>query len=167
MTQSYAKIQKQIAALQKQADALRAKEIDGVVSRIRTAIEHYGLTAEQLGLGAAPAPKKVFSRKVVAHGPASGAKYSDGNGQIWSGRGPRPHWLRNALASGRSLDEFLVGAAPTAAGAAKAKGGKIKRRPSGVLYRDDAGHSWTGRGPQPRWLKEALASGKTLEDMKG
>ncbi|TXC62157.1 H-NS histone family protein [Piscinibacter aquaticus] len=31
-------------------------------------------------------------------------------------------------------------------------------------YRDpQSGHTWTGRGLQPRWIKEALASGGTLE----
>jgi DNA-binding protein H-NS len=32
-------------------------------------------------------------------------------------------------------------------------------------YRDAAtGNTWSGRGLQPRWLKEALASGKTIKD---
>lgn len=30
-------------------------------------------------------------------------------------------------------------------------------------YRDGAGNTWTGRGVQPVWLREALAAGKTLE----
>jgi DNA-binding protein H-NS len=31
-------------------------------------------------------------------------------------------------------------------------------------YRDDAGNSWSGRGLQPKWLKAAIASGKSLAD---
>ena len=32
-------------------------------------------------------------------------------------------------------------------------------------YRDaNTGNTWSGRGLQPRWLKEALASGKELSD---
>jgi DNA-binding protein H-NS len=46
MTQTYAQIQKQIAQLQKTADALREKEVSGVISRIKEAIVHYGLTAQ-------------------------------------------------------------------------------------------------------------------------
>ncbi|MDM0073412.1 H-NS family nucleoid-associated regulatory protein [Variovorax sp. J2P1-59] len=163
MTQTYSQLQKKIAMLQRQADALRDKEISGVISRIKVAIDHYGLTAHQLGFGAAPAAARKPSTADAAS--AKGAKYIDGNGNSWSGRGPRPHWLRDALASGRSLDEFVSGA--SAAPAAKAKTRKFKRRPSSVLYRDGSGNSWTGRGPQPRWMKEALASGKTLEDLKG
>lgn len=31
-------------------------------------------------------------------------------------------------------------------------------------YSDGAGHTWTGRGLQPNWIKAALASGKKLDD---
>ena len=30
-------------------------------------------------------------------------------------------------------------------------------------YRDDKGNTWAARGSQPRWLREAIANGKTLE----
>lgn len=34
-------------------------------------------------------------------------------------------------------------------------------------YRDlnDANQTWTGRGKKPRWVLDALAKGKTLEDL--
>ncbi|MDM0065343.1 H-NS family nucleoid-associated regulatory protein [Variovorax sp. J31P207] len=32
--------------------------------------------------------------------------YTDESGNTWSGRGPRPRWLRAALESGRSLQDF-------------------------------------------------------------
>lgn len=35
-----------------------------------------------------------------------------------------------------------------------------------VKFRDDAGHSWTGFGPKPRWFTEALAAGKTADELK-
>jgi DNA-binding protein H-NS len=161
MTQTYSQLQKKIAMLQRQADALREKEVSGVISRIKVAIDHYGLTASQLGFGSASMPRAAA--KAVAA--PSGAKFSDGNGNSWSGRGPRPRWLRDALESGGSLDDFMNGAA--SAPGKKAKVRKFKRRPSSVLYRDGSGNSWTGRGPQPRWMKEALASGKTIEELKG
>ena len=186
MTQTYLQIQKKIEKLQKTADALRQKEVGGVIARIKVAIEHYGLTARQLGLadGSAQVEAASKSRKAKpAAKAATGAKYSNGDGQSWSGRGPRPRWLREAIAGGKPLEAFLVASAAPAealapsrkavsgvkavkvAKAAKPKA--IKRRPSTVLYRDGGGNSWTGRGPQPRWLKEALAAGKTLEELKG
>jgi DNA-binding protein H-NS len=33
-----------------------------------------------------------------------------------------------------------------------------------VKFRDEAGNTWGGRGPRPRWLREALQAGKRLEE---
>ncbi|HJV62764.1 MAG TPA: H-NS histone family protein [Albitalea sp.] len=43
------------------------------------------------------------------------------------------------------------------------KGGKAKLS-AAAKYRDEAGNTWVGRGPRPRWLREALSAGKRLED---
>lgn len=48
------------------------------------------------------------------------------------------------------------------AGGVKKKAGFSK--PAAVKYRDGNGNTWVGRGPRPRWLLEALKSGKTLDD---
>lgn len=50
---------------------------------------------------------------VVAAAPTDGEpqpKFRDpGNPEnVWGGRGKRPHWLKEYLAKGRKLDEFLV-----------------------------------------------------------
>lgn len=50
---------------------------------------------------------------------------------------------------------------------AKSAGGDAapRAKPSGqVKYRDANGNVWGGRGPRPRWLREALQAGKTLRD---
>lgn len=69
----------------------------------------------------------------------------------------------NAIAqrAGISLKE-LIGASDT-----KAK----SRKPTGkvaVQYRNpnDASQEWTGRGRQPKWVKEHIASGKNLMSAK-
>lgn len=161
MTQSYKRIQQQIETLQRQAEKLRAREVDGVIARIKVAITHYGLTAEQLGFGATANGTKtnVKAGKTTAN---RSAKYSDGQGNSWSGIGKRPYWLRDALAAGRTLEEFATGPASSKS-SAKLK--PPKQRKSKVVYRDQAGHTWSGMGPRPRWLKEALNAGKTLEEM--
>jgi len=160
MTQSYSQIQKQIQALQLKADKLRAREVDGVIARIRVAIEHYGLNAEQL-FAAKSAARKA---KAQTAAPTRSAKYSDGQGNAWSGMGKRPNWLREALSAGRALEEFATGTSPATTKSVKVK---AKKRKSKTLYRDEAGHTWSGMGPRPRWLKEALEAGKTLEEMTG
>jgi DNA-binding protein H-NS len=162
MTQSYKQIQKQIETLQRQAEKLRKQEIDGVIARIKVAIAHYGLTAQQLGLGAAAGGVKAKAKAAKAV-PTRSAKYSDGQGNTWSGIGKRPYWLRDALDAGRTLEEFATGSLSPAPKSAKSK--TSKKRKSKVVYRDQAGHTWSGMGPRPRWLKEALDAGKTLEEM--
>lgn len=166
MTQkSYAQIQKQIEVLQRQADELRAQEVAGVVARIKEAIAHYGLTAEQLGYGASAKKEKAKVQKV---GHAGAAAYSDGLGNSWGGRGPRPQWLKAALAAGRSLEEFAA-AGHSVPAKAKKSAKKVKntapKKRTGKTYRDAAGNTWSGFGPRPRWLKEALEAGQTLEQL--
>ena len=169
MAQTYKQLQKQIEQLQRQADALRNTEVKGVIDRIKVAIAHYGLTAAHLGLDSTP-------RKAIKRTTKPSAQFSDGAGNAWSGRGPRPRWLREALAAGRSIEEFKSGSAIRAklasaidkveatAPAAKGPVKKAKRAPSKVHYSDGAGNSWTGRGPKPGWIKAGLDSGKTLQD---
>lgn len=55
-------------------------------------------------------------------------------------------------------------------GAKEAKGDKV-RKPTGkvaVQYRNpqDPSQEWTGRGRQPGWIKELLASGKNIQSAK-
>ena len=102
----------QIAELEAQAENLLKAEIAEVIGRMKEAIAHYGLTAEDLGFGRKTRAKAV---KAIRR------------------RGRKP------------------------AGKA-AKAGVIR-------YRDDAGHAWTGHGRRPQWFVDALAAGKTPEDL--
>ena len=70
MAKSYGQLQAQIQKLQAEAEALKAKEVDGVIARIRTAIEHYGITPDVACLGKAmanglPLAAVVGSRAVM------------------------------------------------------------------------------------------------------
>lgn len=111
MTKSYSQLIKQIGNLQREADEVRKKEIAGVVSRIKEAIKAYNLTASDLGLAAPRAargrPAATKGRRPGRKGPAV-VKFKDGQGNTWGGRGPRPAWLREALASGKQLSDFAV-----------------------------------------------------------
>lgn len=166
MSKTYHQIQQEIERLQREAERLKQEEVAGVIARIKEAIQVYGLSAADLGL-AGGAQKRIAGKGSFASTKA--AKYRDEAGNTWSGRGPRPQWLRDALAAGRSIEEFAVQravgrAAPRGGRRAARKGAKAALRSRGVKYRDDNGNSWTGMGPKPRWLKEALAAGKSLED---
>lgn len=82
--------------------------------------------------------------------------------------------IREAIAH-YGLSAADLGLAPVAGGAAKKavrKARKSAGRKAGgkgtvpVKYRDEAGHTWTGRGLKPVWLREALAAGRTLADFE-
>lgn len=115
-SKSYQNILKQIEALKAEAEKVRRDEIGGVIARIREAIDHYGLSAADLGLAvkAKPGPKpsaapsKRKKRKGAAAKTAGVVKYSNGAGGTWGGRGKRPTWLRDALAAGKQLSDFAV-----------------------------------------------------------
>lgn len=49
MAKSYEQIQKQIAALQKEAESIRSKQVQSAIREIKEAIATYGLSAEDLG----------------------------------------------------------------------------------------------------------------------
>ena len=113
MTKTYAQLQKQIEALSREAEQLKRKEVDGVIARIKEAIAAYGLTAGDLGLTGKRVPKvspaKKASKKPAARSNgAAVVRFRDGAGNTWVGRGPRPQWLRDALAGGKKLEDFAV-----------------------------------------------------------
>lgn len=112
-----AELLKQSEALRRQAEELKRKEIPEVVGRIKEAIAHYGLTAADLGLVAAP---RKAAKKVRA------------------GAGPSESTARN----------------------------KPAKKATAIKYRDSTGHTWSGRGPKPKWFKDALAAGATEESLR-
>lgn len=116
MAKSLAQLKEQIARLQREADAIQAT----VIARIRRDIEAHGLTAEHLfgsgpvkpGSKAAAAKPMSTSAKRASMTGKKPVKYADGQGNTWQGIGKRPGWVRDALASGQTLEQLLV--APSA-----------------------------------------------------
>ena len=179
MAKTLAQVQQQIYKLQLQADALKAKEVPGVIKRIKEAIAHYDLTVEEV-FGSAPAaqhaPKAVAAPARAKDKQGKGVvRYRDTTGRTWTGMGPKPQWLKEALAAGQSLDSFKVngagggrmramlnGKGDSAGDAAPPAAKKSALSPK---YKDAAGHTWSGRGPTPRWMKDAIAGGMTMEQL--
>lgn len=101
MTRSLSEIQKQILALQAEADKLISEERGKAIAEVKAKIAEFGLTAKDLGLGEV----KPAARKGKGSLPA---KYFGPDGQGWSGRGRKPEWIKTALAEGKSLDQFKI-----------------------------------------------------------
>ena len=112
MAKTYEQVMRQIDSLKAEAEKLRRKEVDGVIERIRDAIKFYGITAADLGLsGAAKAAAKRGPKAAKRARKSKGTavvKYRNDSGGTWGGLGKRPQWLRDALAAGKTLDDFKV-----------------------------------------------------------
>lgn len=168
MTQSYANLQKQIAALQMQAEKARDVEKAGVIAQAKEAIRFYGIQPHEL-FGAGKSGRSATKSKL-----GSVAKYADGLGNEWVGRGPRPQWLREALDAGKRLEDFEAGRRGNGANrpgadtlaASSAAPAKKRKKKIPAKFRDGDGNTWTGRGSQPRWLRAALAAGRKLDDLR-
>lgn len=111
-----ANIEKEIAKLMKEKEALLKKEIKVAVQQARELIAQFGLTAADLGFG-----KKTRSAKagvVVAAKRAAKVvatpKYRDlATGKTWTGRGKPPNWIAGV----KDRAAFLITAEGTEASA--------------------------------------------------
>jgi len=115
MARTLAEIQKQIDKLQALAQRVKDKDKAGVVARIRQAIEHYDISAEELfGAGAtATKARKTRRARAGAGGSAkpknkSPIRYRDDKGNSWTGHGQRPRWFKEAIASGITREELAA-----------------------------------------------------------
>lgn len=159
MAKSLSQLMTQIEKLKKEAESIQT----GIVDRIRKEIAKHGLTADHLfGSSSASAakPAKPTASKSAAGKSGASARFSDSDGNSWSGMGPKPAWLRAALDLGRSIEEFL--SPGSAAGSAKKPAKSKSSKP--VKFADDAGHTWGGVGKRPDWIRSALEAGKSLDD---
>lgn len=119
MAKSLTSILSQIERLQKEAASIQSE----IVARVRKDIAKYGLTAEQLfGEAGAVKPSRAKPGTKVAK-VAKPPKYADDNGNTWGGLGKRPDWIHQALAAGKTLEDFLIAKVGTSA-PRKAKGRK-------------------------------------------
>jgi len=83
----------ELRSLSREVAALLAKRRHEALERLREEASILGFTAQEL----LPGKKKT----------ENSAKYSDGNGNSWSGKGKRPAWLQQKLEDGHDLTEFL------------------------------------------------------------
>jgi DNA-binding protein H-NS len=97
---TYSELQKQIATLQEKAEKQRIAELESVINDIKSKISEYNITAKDLGF--TTRSKKVKSTEPVP------PKYKNKKGDTWTGRGRQPTWIKDAIASGKSIDTFLI-----------------------------------------------------------
>ena len=92
--------------LDKQITKAKAEEKAAVLAHIRSAMEQYEITAEELTAapkrGRKPGSTESVERKPVA------PKNRNEAGETWTGRGKQPRWLVAELEKGAKLEDFLI-----------------------------------------------------------
>ena len=96
---------RQKADLERQIAQAQSKSRQDAIDKIRAIMQEAGLTAGDL---AASVPKARSTNKAGIERKPVAAKYKDGNGNAWSGRGLKPKWLTAQLANGKKLEDFAV-----------------------------------------------------------
>jgi DNA-binding protein H-NS len=133
---TYVHIKAEIAKLERQAEAALKQERAGVITRIKQAIDIYGFTARDLGLGG-KGKSRASARAVSTATPTTTttvgvAKYRDPKtGKTWTGRGKPPNWIKDV----KNREAFLISPASdagspaaTSGRGAPAKGARAQRR---------------------------------------
>lgn len=89
-------------ALEKEIESTKKQHRTEAITKVRSLMAEYGLTATDLAGKAASKSASGKSGKVAA-------KYRNAaTGDTWSGRGLQPKWLKAALAAGRRIEDFSV-----------------------------------------------------------
>jgi DNA-binding protein H-NS len=91
-----ARVQKAIAARKEEAKA-------GALNKLKALASAEGFSLDEL-LGKVPGSRRQRSDKGVKLKP----KYIGPNGEVYTGRGPTPKWLRTLERKGEKRDKFLV-----------------------------------------------------------
>ena len=107
----YLALKGQIAELEKKAELLRLAERGEAIATARALIETFSIHAIELGYSARGANKRPEDKTRRTHSTAGiklPAKYSDASGNVWTGRGVKPLWLRDAIEKGAMLESFVV-----------------------------------------------------------
>lgn len=88
-----------------EAAPLTARDLAAVIHKIRTLVEYWGITPEELAAPLAFVPE--------APAPMAAIKYRHPrSGDTWDGSGAHPQWLRDALLKeGFTVDELRPNAA--------------------------------------------------------
>jgi DNA-binding protein H-NS len=102
MSRTYPELKTEIARLEAEAERVRQFEIPTVIAELNLLIERYELT-EAMIFGARREERPGRPRTVLV------PRYvNQATGNTWTGRGPKPAWLSEALNAGNLTENLLV-----------------------------------------------------------
>ena len=96
--QSYKELLQQREDLEKKISEARRTEMTGALSQVRTLVEEFGLTAQDVF------PTSKVRSASSTSGTKVAPKYRDpATGQTWTGRGKAPKWIQN-----QDREQFVI-----------------------------------------------------------
>ena len=102
MSKTYPELKTEIARLEAEAEKVRKIELPTVIAELNMLIERYELT-EAMVFGTIRMERPGRPKTVMV------PKYVDqATGNTWTGRGPKPTWLAEALSAGTLAENLLV-----------------------------------------------------------
>ncbi len=108
------KIEKEIQRLQKQAEALKAKQRAPIIKSIIRDMRDYQITPDEIIAAFNSKPGKTAKVSEDRIKKSVAPKYENPQtGDTWTGRGKPPRWITDAETSGTSRDHFLIDKAIT------------------------------------------------------
>lgn len=100
---TYLELKAQHDQLVKQMEEVRQEELASTIADIKEKIAAYNLTAADLGFGS-----KSSTKKSKATSSTGTAKFRGPNGELWTGMGRQPAWMKEAIEKGSKKEEFSV-----------------------------------------------------------
>ncbi|MCI6632513.1 MAG: H-NS histone family protein [Sutterella sp.] len=109
MEQNFAKTLKKLARQEARLNAQKDAARQDAIDTVNDLIALFALKAEDLNFDA-PAPVAIKGITLSALSPRGKVepKYRLPDGRTWSGRGKQPVYIREALAKGAKLEDFLI-----------------------------------------------------------
>ena len=108
------RIQKEIARLQKQAQALQAKQRTPILASIVNSMREYDITPDEIAEAYAKRTARSASRKAdgsngdrVKRSVPPKYRHPE-TGETWTGRGKAPRWIAAAEEAGLKREEYLI-----------------------------------------------------------
>ncbi|GFE65560.1 H-NS histone family protein [Litoreibacter roseus] len=102
---TYQELQQHEADLQLIKQELRHEALMATKRDVMQLIKESGFELEELGL----APEKSERKRTRAKADSAPKfRHPENPALTWSGRGPRPKWLKEALEAGKSIDDFAI-----------------------------------------------------------
>lgn len=114
----------QAEKIHKQIGDLTARDRSKVLAEMVANMDAYGISFRDLQIAAKKPSKASKPSKSAGAGTNPGKsasknkgklelkpKYRGPDGELWSGRGVMPKWIRTLIAGGRSREDFLIEAA--------------------------------------------------------